>query len=368
MLKSFVIDSFQGLHNKQPPRSIPKNALADAIDVDLSDTGVLTQRPGYQLAKNIPVSNAYSTLDRRAYIISGGILCQVLDNLSLLSLTPCSGTSFDDFKQFLFVNDGTQVNHDTVVNLKLPIPAFAPQLTASTGTLPPGTYRAVSTFKAASGLESGPSPMAVIELTSPGNISIQGDIAPAGHTITNWITEANGTVFYRPDGVPISPLQLNSQSMPDGELISFHKSRLWLSKSLPKGHSVIWFSKEFTLHWWDMEEDYIIIPGQALMIASSSQGLVIGTHEAIYAYNDGLEVLADYGCVRGRPMVRTAEEKLLIWSTRGFCSYPPFTNHTISKATVAPGSICSVATMDSDGISRVVCLNDGLGEAYNARS
>jgi hypothetical protein len=367
-IQSKIISTFLGIRNKEPPRSIPDNALVDCSDCDLSDAGVLTQRAGFSLAKTLPISNSYSTLDRRAYLITGGILCEVLGNLSLLELAPCSATSFDDYKQFLFCNDGIQVNHTTVVNLKVPCPDFAPQLIASPGTLPPGTYRAVSTYKAASGLESGASPMAVIELTAPGNISIQTDVAPSGYTIINYLSEANGTVFYRPDGEQISPLQLNSQSMPEGELIAYHDSRLWLTVSLANGSTALYWSRKFSFHWWDLEEDYILVPGIIIAIKSAGDALVIVTNEAIFAYADSLQHLADYGCPQGRPIAKLADGSVLIHTYRGVCRFPEFQNLTIAKATFPPGSQCSTAIMDTGGISRFICLNDNQGQPWSART
>jgi|SRR5450631_592995 len=368
-MKSKILTSFLGIRNKEGPRSIPFNALVDCENLDISSEGVLLQRAGHILAKTIPVSAAYSTLAKRSYIITDGILCEVLADLSLLELAATDATAFDDYKQFLFLNTGLMVNDDTVTNLKLPIPAFAPQLTVLPGDLPAGTYRSVSTYKAASGLESGASPMSVIELTGPGNISIQNEIEPAGYQIINYLSYASGTVFYRPDGVQIDPVQLTAKSMPDGELIAYHDSRLWLSRSLADGSSVVWFSKLFSMHWWNLEKDFIIIPGQVLMLASTSKGLVIGTHKAIYAYvDDTLQPLADYGVIKGKPYAKTPEHSVLMWTERGVCSYPPFTNHTVNKATFPPGSQCSAAIVESNGISRFVALNDGIGVPYNARS
>ena len=41
------INTFAGIHNTVPPRSIPDNALTSASNVDVDDAGVLLKRNGY---------------------------------------------------------------------------------------------------------------------------------------------------------------------------------------------------------------------------------------------------------------------------------------------------------------------------------
>ncbi|MDD5084210.1 MAG: hypothetical protein PHT88_04785 [Candidatus Moranbacteria bacterium] len=363
-----IIDSFLAIRNTQTARSIPKNALTAAVDVDISDTGVLSARAGYVLSQTIPISSAYGTLDRRAFIVSAGVLYEVLADMSLIPIAPCTAAEFDEFKDVLVTVDGLLVQDRLAVNLKIPVPQAAPNLTLIQGGLPAGTYRAVSCFRTAAGLEGGASPLAEMTLTAPGAFTIAEPGPPAGFSAVTYVTEGDGSVFYDASGVQINPLQLTSGTLPDGELIAFHDSRLWLSLSLPNGSSVIYFSQPFHYHLWNLEADFLMIPGQVRAIKSAGAALIIGAHNALYAYADTLTVLADYGVVPGRPMVKTETGGVLIWTQRGVCSALPFANLTEAKASFAPGTQCSTALMDSNGIRRFVALTPGDGEAFNARS
>jgi hypothetical protein len=94
-----IINSWLGLHTKENPRSIPDNALASAQDIDLSDAGVITQRPGYALTKSISnITSAYTTFEGESYLVAGNVLYRVLSDLSLANLGACTATAFADDK------------------------------------------------------------------------------------------------------------------------------------------------------------------------------------------------------------------------------------------------------------------------------
>jgi hypothetical protein len=91
------INAFIGIYNKENARSIPDNALASAVDIDLSDNGVITRRPGYALTKAIAnITSAYSTMDGTAYIVSDGYLCRLTPDLTIIRLAPSTATDFAD--------------------------------------------------------------------------------------------------------------------------------------------------------------------------------------------------------------------------------------------------------------------------------
>jgi hypothetical protein len=365
------IQSFIGIRNREPARSIPDNALTAAVDIDLTDAGVIQRRPGYALAKSLAnITSAYTTLAGDTYLVAAGVLYRVLPDLTTRALGSSTASQFTDHGRVLFCNDGIKVEDDVVTNIKLPSPPFAPELTVIAGYLPAGTYSACYCFRSTSGIESGTSPIVTVELGEDSGLRFETVTSPAGYTVTEYLTDANGSVFYDNNGAQLNPVQVLAKSLPDNiEQIAYHDTRLYVSRSLANGSSQLLFSKAFHPHLYDLEKDYLLISGVILALASTPQALIIGTESAIFAWDgETLTQLASYGVVRGKSMARTVDGKIYIHTLRGECKALPFENLTERKCTLAPGSQCSTALVNSGGISRFVVINDNLGTAYNARS
>lgn len=365
------IESFLGIHNQSPARSIPNNALVDAVNVDLDNAGIVTRRNGFALAKAIAgVTSGYSTLDQTAYVVASGYMYRILSNLTTINLGATTATEFDSFEHILFTNDGLRIESDTVTNLKLPSPELPPTLTLVDGDLEPGRYSATYCYRSATGLEGGSSPIATIELTTTGGILVSPGTLPAGYTAEIYLTEANGDVFFDNSGFPIGKENLLADPFPDAvEFIAYHNTRLYVSKSLSNGSSVIWYSAPYQHHLYDNVNRFIVVPGQVLAMASTDQGLLIGTNASIFVYVDGvLATLARYGVIPGRPFTKTAEGPVFIHSKRGECVAMPFANLTSKKVSLAPGLQCSTALVEQSGTRRFVVVTDGGGMPFNRRS
>lgn len=364
------IKSFLGIRNTSPARSIPDNALTDASNVDIDDVGIVTRRNGSALVKALSnVTSAYSTAGQSGYVVSNGVLYRVLPDLTTISLGATSAKQFCDFAEVVFTNDGLKIDNDIVTDLKLPSPVLPLDLSIISGSMPAGTYSATYCYRSVTGLESGSAPIVTIELETEGGISIAPITPPAGYTVTIYMTDANGTTYYDNNGVQLSGVQTLSESFPDDiDKLAYHENRLWLSKSLSNGSSIIWFSHPFHYHLYDVAKNYIIVPGQIHAMMATEQGLLIGTDSAIYAYSDQLVKLAAYGAVAGRPFTKLANGQVMVWTQRGMCVALPFQNLSEAKVSFAPGVQCSTALVQQDGINKFVTVTDGSGTAYNARN
>lgn len=363
------IKQFFGLRNTSPIRSIPDNALSAAYDVDLDDAGILTQRPGYTSALSTPITTAYTTLDWTTYIVSGGSLYLVNEDLSTKYLAPSTATAFTDFGKVLFTNDGLRVEDGMVVNIKMPTPDVSPSMKAIKGTRPVGTYSAVFCYVSADGLEGGSSPAASIYLSTPGDILVTPPTPPLGYTTEVYMTECDGTVYYGPEGEQINPMGLVANPFPeDVNTLAWHEGKLFVSHALPNNTTVIWFSSPFHPHIYNTEQDYLIIQGTVLDMASTPQGLLIGTDAAIYIYGESLEALATYGVIAGRPFTRSPEGTVYMHTQWGTCLGMPFQNLTFTKCSLPPGVQCSTVLRYHDGIEQFVVLTDGTGKPFNART
>jgi hypothetical protein len=367
-----IINSFIGLYNKENPRSIPDNALASAIDVDLSDAGVLTQRPGYALTQSISnITSAYTTFEGESYLVAGGLLYRVLSDLSLANLGACNATAFADDKNVLYTSDGLRVIGNEVRSLNFTFPRFPPVLTATTGSLPAGWYSASYTFVSPSGLESSSAPVETLELMNPGGIAITTDSPPAGYTVRTYLTEAGGTVYQDASGMPLGIEQAQSSSpFPENtEQIAWYESSLYAGQCLDDKRSIVWWSQSLHPHLFARDSDYFIVQGQLRALMPTLQGLVVATSEAIYVWSEGaLTPLTSYGTPPGRPLARLPDGSVRIFSNRGVICFPNFENLTEKKVSFPAGSQVSTAIVESDGIQRMVTLSDGLGNTWNVKS
>lgn len=364
-----LVSKFLGIRNTEPIRSIPNNACSEAVNVDISVEGALSQRNGCSLAKSIPISTAYSTFEQSVYVVSNGILNRVQDDLTFIPICPSTATEFTDFGEVLFTNDGLKVQNNVATNIKVPSPEIPPDLSAISGNRFAGTYSVCYTYRSADGLEGGSSPISSIELKSVGGITIAPITAPAGFTVVIYITDVDGAVYYNSDGIQLAQYQILAQHFPDGvEQIAFHDSRLWVSQAQSNGSTVIWFSDPFLYHIYDAINGYIVVPGEVRGMMSANGGLIIGTNSVIYVFDgDVLTPLTTYGVIAGRPFARGTDRTVYMHTEWGVCKALPFANISSDKVSFPMGAKCSTALVYQDGLQKFVALSDGSGVPFNAR-
>jgi hypothetical protein len=367
-----IINSFVGIRNQENPRSIPDNALASAQDCDISDAGVLTQRPGYALTKSISnITSAYTTFEGESYLVAGGVLYRVLSDLNLANLGACSASSFADDKNVLYTNDGLRVIGNEVRSLSFTFPRFPPVLTSTTGSLPAGWYSATYTFVSPTGLESSSAPVESIELLAPGGIAISTDTPPNGYTVRTYLTEAGGTVYQDASGMPLGFEQAQSSSpFPENtEQIAWYESSLYAGQCLDDKRSIVYWSQSLHPHLFARDSDYFFVQGQLRALMPTPQGLVVATSEAIYVWSESaLTPLTSFGTPPGRPITRLPDGSVRIWSSRGVIAFPNFENLTDRKCSFPVGNNVSTVIVESDGIQRFIALSDSQGEVWNVKS
>jgi hypothetical protein len=353
------INSFLGERSVIGSRSIPDNAVSVAKDIYLDDAGVFIQRPGYALSKIIPVSASYTTQERETYIISDGILYHAVEGLVLVEIGACSATEFCDFSKYLFTNDGKQVFADTMVDINLPAPTFAPEII---GTVDGDNYVAAYTWINGDGLESALSP--AIGFKSDGAHIVIPHSRP-GCTVRVYSTSAGGEVFYDVDGKPLLPeLMAANAGFTGGGKVEIFDSRLFSTEQF-KGHTVVWYSQRYHWHLFDKANDYFVIPGQVEAISATDSALFIGTDSAMYAYDgNNLTKLANYGVVPGRSVAKQTGSQgqqantLLINTKKGICKAFPF--EPLTEKRVAPKKIshCASTIVKTDGVDQFIVLHD----------
>lgn len=369
-MKPVQVTTFVGIDNVDAIWDVADNALTDAVNVNLTNAGSILRRHGYAKAKDLAVTTAFSTKYLSAYVVSGGVLYRVEPELSLTALSPSTASHFCDAGKYLYTNDGLRVSETSVLKLTVPSPDFALTLRQASGDWPGGTYSATYTFTdLTTGLEGGSAPIASLTIPDNAAVSFEPVVPPAGHSVTYYMTEVDGGVYYAPNGVKMDPVRELSAPFPAGTThVAFFEGRVYAALPMSNGQTLLRFSTAFYNHLFDYVRDYVIIPGELRDMMVAPQGIVIATDSAIYLLTDQLTTLADYGVPRGRSLVRAPDDSVYIHSKRGVCHAMPFENLTERKALFPVGEQVSATLVQRDGISAVVTLSDGSGQAYNIRN
>lgn len=388
------LDRFLGLNNVTDPLRAGFGFLTAADNIDITDTGALERREGYsQALAGAAITGAYGTRDfQRSYLVDSGEL-KSFDGSAAVTLASglsAAPLSWDEINGQVFYANGTDSGVITRDHQVLPLAWAAPSspsLTAVTGSLPAGRYRATCTFTLSDGRETGASDTTEIDLADGQGIQIRDIPQESGCTTNVYVSAANSTVLHllaenAGAGLNWDAGSINSLGrelvtngafpLPAGaNIIAFWMGRLYASQHLQsEGSSVVWFSRPLAFHLFDLERDYVMVPGRVVLIAPAAGGLVIGTTERTYVYdaNGALATVADYGCVPGASWAAESDGSVLFWSQRGLCRALPFANLTSGRVSVAPGISAGLNLVERNGATRAVANLVRGGSAFNPRS
>lgn len=375
------IDRFLGLHNTKQARRLPKGALTQADNVDVDDLGGLVIREGFVADIGATsITAAYATRDQnRLFWIDSGNLVEVMPDDTTITLKtgmPSGRVYWTEAGSQIFMSTGHIIENE-VSDWRIPT-CPQPNVSVISGDLPAGQYQIACTYQ--SGREGGCSAPVVVDVADDSGLAITvPDLSP--YDVNVYVSDLNGDVLYLADtlmigGVtvhnidlsyPLDSIHHQTYPVPEGiSRICFYEAKLWAAQ-FQDGQTIIWYSKPFAWHLFDLYSDYLVIPGEVLMLEATPQGLVIGTSEEIYAYtkDEALVQLAEYGVVDGYPAAFRQDGNILIHTQRGTCAALPFKNLTEHKISLTPGRDCATAIVEQNGLERFVALHDGQGQANN---
>lgn len=383
-----VVSSFKGLNNVDDPVRLSLEWATQADNVDITKSNGLARCSGYtRVTTNSAITGAYTTKDfERFYVVDSGQLRMMSPGLtSYVVLKTGLSTSlpvwFDEVNSVVFYTNGVDFGMLDATSWQqwgVPSPEVTPTGTWTSGGLPEGMYQIVCTFVDERGVESGNGPL--MSMIGSGQITLTDIPQLAGHTTNVYVTRQNGTVLYQlvegagtsatynNDGVLGRELPYWGTDIPRGSIVAYYDGRLYCAEPYPQdNYTAIWRSLPLQFHHFDYAMEGLAVPGVVKMMKASSEALIIGTDDKIFAYDgEKLEELADYGVVYGWHGT-LLDGKLFFWSLRGLCSAMPFKNLTERTVSVAPGSSAGGTVLEKDGMRRyVVALRTG-GVAFNRR-
>lgn len=383
------IRRFKGLNNVSDPLRLGMAWLQTADNVNITDTGSIEKRDGYQLVASGNYSSAYSTFDfQRTYFVRGYNLFDFDGNV-VASLTSTNPMYWAEINDQVFFNNGTDrgiiMPDNTLLPWAWPVPA-APNVAAVTGNLAAGIWQVRCTFVLADGRETGTSEPAEIALVEGQGISISDIPHLTGAMTKVYIAPANSAVYqlafqttgssmvwnYSNDALGEDLRNMFLDSIPVGaDVIQFWKGRAYAAQyDAQHDQTVVWSSEALGFHLFSLNRGFFLVPGHVLMLAPTEDALIVGTENRVYAYaGDKLDQVAEYGVVPGQHWASDVDaegnSKIIFWTKRGVCSALPFTNLTEAQVSVAPGVRAGGAIVRQGGQVRyVVSLQQG-GAAFN---
>lgn len=380
------ISSFLGLNSVTDPLRVGLGWLAQADNINITDTGGMTQRDGYSLVAAGSYTGVYTTLDfSRMYVVVGSVIKDYAGN-ALKDLTSTDPMYWAEVNTQVFFTNGTDsgiiLPDSSVLPWGWQTPAV-PGVAAVTGSLPAGQYQVRCTFTLPDGRETGASYVTELTLTEGQALQVTGIQTLSGHATNTYIAPANSTVFQlafsttslsaftwnaSPDDLGVELTNHQLSPLPAGtDVIQEWGGRIYAAQYLAStDQTIVWFSQPLGFHLFNLGQDFFMVPGRVLMLAPHSDALIVGTDAATYAYTgEKLEQLAPYGVVPGQHWSED-DERILFWTTRGLCAALPFKNLTEKQVSVAPGVHAGGCVVRSGGQKRYVAALQQGGEAFNA--
>ncbi len=383
------IEKFKGLNNVSDPLRLGLGWLARADNVDIDDTGAISDRDGFDLFLAGSLTGAFSTSDfSRLYIVDAGSLKRVGGPTLATGITSAPMHWCEVSKDVYYtngVNSGILRQDDIVDEWSWPVPT-EPVLAALSGSLPAGQYQVVCTYLLPDGRETGASPPAVIDLAADSALQMSSIPQVAGMRTRVYIAPANSTVFHF--ALETSLLAWTWNASPDTlgeELVTatlfplpvnathptLWQGSLYVMEYFPSSDiTVVWYSEPLGFHLFDLRTKFIVVKGRGTMLAAHDAALMIGTDERVYSWNgESLTTEADYGVIAGWPSAMDDDTgEVYFWTERGACKAMPFANITERQISVAPGTQVGAAIVKRQGQKKFVAVLHRGGTAFNSNS
>lgn len=374
------VNFFSGLNNVTDPLRAGLKWMTVADNVNITNTGGMEVRSGYSRAQAGSFTGVYTTKDfQRMYLVDNGNL-RTYDGTVLKTGISSADMFWTEINEQVFYNNGVDAGVILPDNTVVPwrwTPPTTPTVRAVTGNLPAGAYLVRVTTVLDDGRETGTSDAAEITLTAGQALQISGltttsnvYIAPANSTIYQ-LAYTGSSAFVWNSSMDTLGRELQNiflDPLPNGAtIVQAWRGVIYAAQYLPAfNQTAIWFTEPMGYHLFNMNSNFISVPGEVTMLAPTKESLIIGTDSRIYA-TDGksLEVLAEYGVIPGQHWAEDGEDRILFWTTRGVCAAKPFTNLTERQVSVPPGVQAGGTIVRSGGQKRyVVALHQG-GAAFN---
>jgi hypothetical protein len=287
-----------GYNNVNRPERMPNGAMAEAYNVDITNTGSVRSREGFVKVFNQACHSLWSC-HLGIYFVSQGTLYRLADTPVVIATGMRSeAVSYALVNNDVYWSNGLQRgilrNGITPALWGIQAPNGGAMLSVVGGSLPRGTYQIRLTYVRGNGEESGASNVGVIDLTSGGGVRIDGLISstdPEVIKINIYATRPNGTEFLKIGEV------INGAASTEVTLMEYGETLKSLFKSPPpnativryfKGHilcvagDTIYQSDSFAYQWFDFRNGFVRMSGDITLCVPVNGGVYVSDAVGTY--------------------------------------------------------------------------------------
>lgn len=339
----YAVDGFKtGMVNVLTPYKIPRDALADTLNVDIDDDGYIRRRTGYTQVQAGVAHSLYSLGDTALYGDGGTIRLLNADETTTLVVSGLSGAAiaYETLNGDTYWSNGSASGRITNgVNQLWGIPAGPVPSLASTsvGVLPAGKYQVSCTYTLANGEEGGTYESAQITRSTAGSIIVGLPvIAPtAGVTRINiYCSIQNGEQEYFISSVAIgtptytiSTLATASRALNTQGYDAFPactELQAAFGRMFGATGRLVVYSPAMRYRLCRLNRDFFMFPTPVRMIAAVNDGLYVSDDEATYwlAGTDPekmqIQKILPYPAIAGTKVRSPSNDTVLWFSDRGW--------------------------------------------------
>lgn len=294
----------KGVNNVDRSLSMGADELVDAVNLDISRTGLLTQRSGFALA--LAASGAHSLWERDATTA----LYAAGADLNLLTASPAGVLTTSVLRagelqpgrsiSYVLVNGEVYYSNGLVTgkiradNTSHPWgverPARNPVLTRAAGNLPAGWYMVALQYSDTRGESGGMQKAVAIEVPANSSIVVSGIPAPLSadvDTITVYLAEQNGEVLYRYGDYPLGTTTVTVMATatpgasaygflcdvpPPADWLEYYNGRIYGAKG-----SLITYTDALRYGQYNQRSNFIPWHAPVTLLKAVDDGLFVGT-------------------------------------------------------------------------------------------
>lgn len=292
------LKAFSGLNNRLAPERLATADLAQAVNVDLDNSGGIRRREGFTMLLG---SGGHS-------LWSDGSTCLFVQGSSLVKLNPdlvtyqvlASGfvddapVSYHSVNGVVYYSNGQlrgAVEGGVARSWGIEPPDTLPAAVAVSGGLHAGMYAFAATFVRGDGQESGSSRAAAVEVGEGQGVQfthlpVSSD--PDVKRVRIYLSAANGTelflalevangtgsaAFVDSDARLTVPLRTRFLApLPAGQVVSRLNGRMLVASG-----NVLWFSEPFAYELTDPAKNYILFDSEITLLAPLVDGVFVAT-------------------------------------------------------------------------------------------
>jgi hypothetical protein len=305
-VKPVLLTGFRGVVNTEaaerlqalPSRDDPLVDLADAVNVDIDDTGRISRRGGQTML--IPGSAHSLWADgEHCLFVQDGTMYR-LDR----DMVPAAVALGLDELPMAYVGVGNRVYHSNgnvsavyengyVRSWGIDLKATGVSASATTGTLPAGAYLFAMTLLREDGQESGTGLAGRIDLPNNAGVEFGWEVPrdPSLVRAVLYLTEADGETLFKameadvtlgraiytggPRALPLATQWLDKP--PSGQALALFKGRIYIASG-----EILFATTALSYEHCDLRDYRAIDGSRILLLAPVEGGLFVGTEQAIW--------------------------------------------------------------------------------------